>query len=69
MVVLGLLLLAIGVLAGLAAVFSSSGTASFLGADLGAATLFFLGVAATLGRAVRPDADPRRHRSRAPPPA
>ncbi|HEX4472623.1 MAG TPA: hypothetical protein VH085_11685 [Nocardioides sp.] len=48
MVVFGLLLLAIGVIAGLAAVFSSSGTASFLGVDLGATTLFFLGVAATL---------------------
>jgi uncharacterized integral membrane protein len=48
MVVLGLLLLAIGVLAGLAAVFSSSGTASFLGMNLGATTLFVLGVAATL---------------------
>jgi uncharacterized integral membrane protein len=48
MVVLGLLLLAAGIVAVLAAVFSTSGTASFLGADLGAGTLFFLGVAATL---------------------
>jgi uncharacterized integral membrane protein len=48
MVILGLVLLAIGVLAMLAAVFNTSGTASFLGADLGSATLFFLGVAATL---------------------
>jgi membrane protein implicated in regulation of membrane protease activity len=76
MVVLGLLLLAIGVLAMLAAVFSTSGTALFLGADLGSATLFFLGVAATLavlcglvltragtGRALRHRRDQRRLRT------
>ena len=48
MVVLGLVLLVLGVLAILAAVFGTSGTASYLGTDLGSATLFFLGVAATL---------------------
>lgn len=48
MVVLGLLLLAVGIGTILAAVFSTSGTATFLGADLGGGTLFFLGVAATL---------------------
>ena len=48
MVFLGLLLLLVGIVAILAAVFSTSGTATFLGADLGAGTLFFLGVAATL---------------------
>ncbi len=46
MVVLGLLLIGVGVFGILAAVFSSSGTASFLGADLGARTIFLLGVAA-----------------------
>jgi len=76
MVVLGLLLLAAGIVAVLAAVFSTSGTASFLGADLGAGTLFFLGVAATLallcglvltragtGRALRHRREHRRLRS------
>jgi membrane protein implicated in regulation of membrane protease activity len=76
MVVLGLILLAIGVLAGVAAVLSSSGSASFLGADLSAATLFFLGVAAALavvcglmltragtGRALRNRRDHRRLRA------
>lgn len=48
MVVLGLLLLAAGIVAVLAAIFSTSGTATFLGADLSAAALFFLGVAAIL---------------------
>ncbi|HET9840663.1 MAG TPA: hypothetical protein VFQ01_01560 [Nocardioides sp.] len=48
MVVLGLLLLAAGALAVLAAVFGTSGSASFLGADLGGTSVFFLGVAATL---------------------
>jgi hypothetical protein len=48
MVVLGLLLLAVGIGTILAAVLSTSGTATFLGADLGGGTLFFLGVAATL---------------------
>jgi hypothetical protein len=46
MVVLGLLLIAFGVVAILAALFSTSGTASFLGADLGARTIFLFGVAA-----------------------
>jgi uncharacterized protein (DUF58 family) len=46
MLVLGLLLIAIGVFGILAAVFSTSGTASFLGADLGARTIFLLGVVA-----------------------
>ena len=48
MVVLGLLLLAAGIVAIVAAVFGTSGTATFLGADLGAATIFFLGLAAGL---------------------
>jgi len=48
MIVLGLLLIAGGVLAVAAALLSSSGSASFLGADLGAATIFFLGLAAGL---------------------
>jgi uncharacterized integral membrane protein len=76
MVVLGLLLLAAGIVAILAAVFSTSGTATFLGADLGAGTLFFLGVATTLallcglvltragtGRALRHRREHRRLRS------
>jgi uncharacterized protein (DUF58 family) len=46
MVVLGLLLIAIGVVGIVAALFSTSGTASFLGADLGARTIFMLGVVA-----------------------
>jgi membrane protein implicated in regulation of membrane protease activity len=46
MIVLGLLLIAGGLLAVAAALLSSSGTATFLGADLGAATIFFLGLAA-----------------------
>ncbi len=48
MLVLGLVLLTAGILAVLGAVFSTSGSASFLGVDLGATTVFFLGVAATL---------------------
>jgi membrane protein implicated in regulation of membrane protease activity len=48
MIVLGLLLIAGGVLAVAAALLSSSGSASFLGADMGAATIFFLGLAAGL---------------------
>jgi uncharacterized integral membrane protein len=48
MVVLGLLLLAAGIVAILAAILTTSGTATFLGADLGAATLFFLGAGATV---------------------
>ena len=76
MVVLGLLLLAAGVVAILAAMFSTSGTATFLGVDLGAGTLFFLGVAATLallcglvltragtGRAIRHRRESRRLRA------
>lgn len=46
MVVLGLLLIAVGVVAIVAALFSTSGTASFLGADLSARTIFVLGVVA-----------------------
>jgi hypothetical protein len=46
MVVLGLLLIAFGVVAILAALFSTSGTASFLGADIGARTIFLIGAAA-----------------------
>ena len=48
MLVLGLVLLAAGILAVLGAVFTTSGSASFFGVDLGATTVFFLGVAATL---------------------
>jgi hypothetical protein len=46
MFLLGVLLIVVGVLAILAALFSSSGTASLLGADLSAKTIFLLGVAA-----------------------
>ena len=46
MIVLGLLLIAGGLIAVTAALFSSSGSATLLGADLGAATIFFLGLAA-----------------------
>ena len=76
MVVLGLLLLAAGIVAILAAVVGTSGTATYLGADLGAATLFFLGVGATVavlggavltrvgaGRAVRHRRESRRLRA------
>jgi hypothetical protein len=45
MVVLGLLLIGAGVIFILAALFSTSGTASFLGAHLGARTIFLLGLA------------------------
>jgi hypothetical protein len=45
MLMLGLLLMAVGVIAVLAAVVSTSGTASFLGVDLGARTIFLLGLA------------------------
>ncbi|MGC4112831.1 MAG: hypothetical protein QM747_20910 [Nocardioides sp.] len=48
MVVIGLLLVAAGVLAVVAAVAATSGTAAYLGMDLNSATIFFLGVAATL---------------------
>jgi len=48
MIVLGLLLIAGGLLAVAAALFSSSGSATFLGAHVGAATIFFLGLAAGL---------------------
>ena len=48
MIVLGVLLIAGGLVAVAAALLSSSGSASFLGADLGAATIFFLGLAAGL---------------------
>lgn len=48
MVVIGLLLVAAGVLAVVAAVFGTSGSASFLGTHLGAGTIFFLGVGATV---------------------
>jgi hypothetical protein len=48
MLVLGLLLLAAGIVAIVAAIFGASGTASYVGVDVGGATLFFLGVAATL---------------------
>jgi small-conductance mechanosensitive channel len=45
MVVLGLLLIGAGVIFILAALYSTSGTASFLGAHLGARTIFLLGLA------------------------
>ena len=48
MMVLGLLLMAAAVIGVLAALFSTSGTASFLGADLGARTIFLLGLASGL---------------------
>jgi hypothetical protein len=48
MIVLGLLLVVGGLVAVAAALWSSSGSATFLGADLGAATIFFLGLAAGL---------------------
>jgi uncharacterized protein (DUF58 family) len=48
MVVLGLLLIGAGVIFILAAIFSSSGTASLLGAHLGAQTIFLLGLASGL---------------------
>lgn len=46
MFLLGLLLIVVGVLAILAALFRSSGTASLLGSDLTPKTIFLLGVAA-----------------------
>ena len=48
MVVLGVLLIAAAALAVAAAVFGTSGSASFLGADVGAATIFFLGLGSGL---------------------
>jgi len=48
MVVLGVLLIAGGVVAVAAALLSTSGTATFLGADLGASTIFFVGLGAGL---------------------
>jgi glycerol-3-phosphate acyltransferase PlsY len=48
MVVLGLLLIGAGVVFILAAFFSTSGTASLLGAHLGARTIFLLGLASGL---------------------
>ena len=44
MVILGMLLLGIGIIAILAGVFVSSGTAEFLGMDLSALTIFLVGV-------------------------
>ncbi len=46
MVILGMLLLGIGIIAILAAVFVSSGTAEMLGMDLSSLTIFLIGVAA-----------------------
>jgi glycerol-3-phosphate acyltransferase PlsY len=48
MVVLGLLLIGAGVIFILAALFSTSGTASLLGAHLSAQTIFLLGLASGL---------------------
>ena len=48
MIVFGVLLIAAGLLAVAAAVLSTSGSASFLGADLGATTIFLLGLGAGL---------------------
>ena len=48
MIVLGLLLIGGGLLAVAAALLSSSGSAGFLGADLAASTIFFLGAGAGL---------------------
>jgi membrane protein implicated in regulation of membrane protease activity len=46
MVILGMLLLGIGIIAILAAVFVSSGTAELLGMDLPAVSIFLVGVGA-----------------------
>ncbi|MFT3873274.1 MAG: hypothetical protein QM714_11615 [Nocardioides sp.] len=46
MVILGLLLLALGALAVLAALFASGGSASLLGFDLDALTIFLVGLVA-----------------------
>ena len=48
MIVLGVLLIAGGSLAVAVALWSSSGSATFLGVDLGATTIFLLGLAAGL---------------------
>ena len=48
MMLLGLLLMGAAVIAVLAAAVSTSGTASFLGVDLGARTIFLLGLASGL---------------------
>jgi hypothetical protein len=48
MMLLGLLLMGVAVTGVLAALLSTSGTASFLGADLGAQTIFLLGLASGL---------------------
>jgi membrane protein implicated in regulation of membrane protease activity len=48
MVVLGVLLVAAGLLAVAAALLGTSGTATFLGADLASSTIFFLGVGSAL---------------------
>ncbi len=48
MMVLGVLLIAAGLLAVAVAVLSTSGSATFLGADLGATTIFLLGLGAGL---------------------
>ena len=48
MMLLGLLLMGAAALGVVAALFSTSGTASFLGADLGARTIFLLGLASGL---------------------
>jgi hypothetical protein len=48
MIVLGLLLVLVGLLALLAALFSSDGTATMLGNDLTALTIFLLGLASGL---------------------
>jgi hypothetical protein len=48
MMLLGLLLMGAAALAVVAALLSTSGTASFLGADLGSRTIFLLGLASGL---------------------
>jgi uncharacterized membrane protein SpoIIM required for sporulation len=48
MMLLGLLLMGAAVIGVVAALFSTSGSASFLGADLGARTIFLLGLASGL---------------------
>ena len=48
MVVLGLLLMGIGAVAVVAALFTAGGTVEFLGADISALSVFFLGLGAGL---------------------
>jgi len=49
MVLVGLVLIGAGVVAILAALFASEGSATLLGLDLNAATIFFVGVGSAVG--------------------